>query len=84
MARVDGVSVDLGAVETNLVNIDVGVPAAEVAAEARGLGVLISASGPRRLRAVTHLDVPAAAIDGAAEVLERSIYLVTRRTEGTP
>jgi threonine aldolase len=84
MARVDGVRIDLGAVETNLVNIDVGVPAADVAGEAKTLGVLISASGPRRLRAVTHLDVPAVAIDGAAEVLERALHLVTWRTERKP
>jgi threonine aldolase len=75
MARVPGVHVDLAAVETNLVNIDVEAQADAVAREARGLGVMILASGPRRLRAVTHLDVSRADIDTAAEVLARALEL---------
>jgi threonine aldolase len=73
MARVDGVRVDLESVQTNLVNLDVEVPADDVVARARGLGLLIGASGPRRLRAVTHLDVSRPQIDEAAEILARAV-----------
>ena len=69
IARLDGAHVDLASVETNIVNIDVDVPADDVAREARELGALIGASAPRRLRAVTHLDVSRADVDTAAEIL---------------
>jgi threonine aldolase len=69
IARLDGAHVDLASVETNIVNIDVDVSADDVAREARELGALIGASAPRRLRAVTHLDVSRADVDAAAEIL---------------
>src|SRR5690606_10388137 len=54
IARTPGASVDLGGVETNIVNIDLEPPLAgdAVAEAARALGLAINASGPRRLRAV--------------------------------
>jgi len=78
MARVDGVHVDVSAVETNIVNMDLDVPAADVAVAARHLGVLIGPSAPRRLRAVLHLDVPSSSVDGVADALERAIGVVAR------
>ena len=64
-----GVSVDLRAVETNIVNLDTSGSADAIAAKAREHGVLINATGPHRLRAVTHLDVDRAAIELAASRL---------------
>ncbi|MBK7399148.1 MAG: low-specificity L-threonine aldolase [Myxococcales bacterium] len=64
-----GLRVDLATVETNIVQIDLDVDADPVLARARAAGVLVGASGPRRLRAVTHLDVDAAAVRLGAERL---------------
>jgi threonine aldolase len=73
MARLPGVRIDLASVQTNIVNIDLEVPADAVANVARTLGVLIHASGPRRLRAVTHLEVSRADVQTATEVLAQAI-----------
>ncbi len=73
LSRAPGVRVDLASVETNLVNIDLDVPADAVARLAREAGVLINPSGPRRLRAVTHLDVSRADIDAAEATLGEAI-----------
>jgi threonine aldolase len=78
LAAASGARVDLGAVETNIVNVDVDVPAADVASAARDLGVLVAASAPMRLRAVFHLDVPGASVDAAAEAIARAIDGATR------
>lgn len=76
MAHVDRAHVDLETVETNIVHIDVDLPAAAIANRARSLGLLVLASGPRRLRAVTHLDVSAAQVQSAAQVLSEAIAAV--------
>ncbi len=60
------------AVETNIVNVDTSVPADVVSKAARQLGLLISASGPNRLRAVTHLDVTRDDVVSAAHILARA------------
>jgi threonine aldolase len=73
MAGVDGVRVDPSAVETNIVNLDLDVSAEAVARAAGEAGVLIHASGPTRLRAVTHLDVSRSSIDLAAEILANAV-----------
>jgi threonine aldolase len=73
MARVNGVSVDLASVETNIVNLDLDVPADAVARAAREAGVLINPTRPKSLRAVTHLDVSRADVDTAAEILAGAI-----------
>jgi threonine aldolase len=83
MAGVKGARVDLGTVETNIVNIDVTSPASEVAREARALGVLIAPSAPHRLRAVTHLDVSREQIDTAAAVLARAILQAMKTDAAT-
>jgi threonine aldolase len=73
MARVAGARIDTASVQTNIVNIDLDVPADAVASAARSLGVLIHASGPKRLRAVTHLEVTAGDIQTATDALARVI-----------
>jgi len=73
LAGVRGMSVDVAAVETNIVNIDVDAPAGEVARHARSLGLAILAPGPARLRAVTHLDVSRADVERAAQLLAMAL-----------
>ncbi len=68
LAVVPGLTIDLDSVQTNIVNIDVEDAAAFVA-RAREAGVLLNDMAPRRVRAVTHLDVDAAAIDRAIAIL---------------
>jgi threonine aldolase len=70
LARLSGLSCETSAVETNIVCFDVHAgEAAELVARARARGVRLNAIGPRRLRAVTHLDVTAADIDEALQRL---------------
>ena len=73
MSRTAGASVDLAAVETNLVNMDLEVPADAVVRLAKEHGLLINAIAPRRLRAVLHLDVSRADVDAAADILASAI-----------
>jgi len=75
LAGARGLRVDVAGVETNLVNIDTDAPADGVSRAARDAGVLINASGPKRLRAVTHLDV-------SREDVERAAALLARAAEG--
>jgi threonine aldolase len=68
-----GVQLDLATVETNIViwelSPEVPFDAAGFVSRAREHGVLLNAMGERRVRAVTHLDVDAAACASAAERL---------------
>ena len=66
--------VDTGAVETNIVVLDLAAAdllAPDIAAAAREQGVLLSVLGPRTLRMVTHLDVDDDGCEHAAQVLEK-------------
>jgi threonine aldolase len=70
----DGLRLESGPVETNLVWIAVEPrlgTAADLAARLRAEGVLVSALGPQVLRACTHLDVSRADVESAAEILQR-------------
>jgi threonine aldolase len=77
LARIDGIQVDLAAVETNIVVFDIGgtgVPRAELLQRLAADGVRFSPLiGPTRLRAVTHLDIPEHGIDQALSVLRESL-----------
>jgi threonine aldolase len=73
IAGMKGARIDLATVETNLINIDVVPLASDVAREAQLLGLLIAPSGPRRLRAVTHLDVSREQIDTAGEIVAEAL-----------
>jgi len=71
-ARIASQSSDVRVVppETNIVSLTVdGLSAERIVAEARARGVLVNATGPRSLRAVTHLDLAAADVERAAELL---------------
>jgi threonine aldolase len=72
LARAPGVAVDVTLVETNIVIWDLlpeaPLDAAAFVARAREQGLLLNSVGPRRLRAVTHLDVDTAACTAAAEI----------------
>lgn len=77
-ARIDGARVDLARVETNIVNVDLDAPLTGdgVALAAKGLGLLVNASGPRRIRVVTHLDAPRADVERAADLLAQAVAMV--------
>jgi threonine aldolase len=70
LADVAGGAVDPAAVESNIVLVDVDDAAGFVAAAARR-SVLVSATGPRRVRLVTHLDVVDDDVSYAAGALAR-------------
>jgi threonine aldolase len=76
LAQLPGVHVDVARVETNIVNVDLDVPAEDVATAARRLGLLVNASGPKRLRLVTHLDVHADDLPKAAVALRDALAKV--------
>jgi threonine aldolase len=68
LASLPGLGVDLTAVQTNIVNIDVApgtAPSLVLALKERG--VLLNPTSPSRLRAVTHRDVQRADIDTALD-----------------
>ena len=78
LAGLPGVTLDLARVQTNIVvfRLGDGLPdAATLAARAKEAGVLISALGPRLVRAVTHLDATAEqcriAADRLAAIIEK-------------
>ena len=79
LATVHGIQVDPAAVEPNIVNVDVDVPAEEMARQARLLGLAIQPSGRSRLRAVTHLDVSREDIDEAAQIFSVALERSRRR-----
>ena len=72
IARLPGIAVELASVETNIVIWDllpeVPIDAADFVTRARAAGLLLNAIGARRIRAVTHLDVDAAACAAGAEI----------------
>ena len=65
-------------VETNIVNIDLKPPvrAEDVVRVAREGGLGVQAYGPRRIRAVTHLDVTRAEVERAAEIFGLAVSSV--------
>jgi threonine aldolase len=75
----EGVTIDLDAVETNIVIFKVadGISAAELASRMKARGVLISTVGRNAIRLVTHRDVDRAACVTAAETLTEELEAVT-------
>jgi threonine aldolase len=75
VASVPAARVDLSFVETNIVNVDLDAPLSgeTVVKAARALGLAVNASGPRRIRVVTHLDVSRADVLRGAEILAGAI-----------
>jgi threonine aldolase len=71
LAAIDGITIDPESVETNIVVFDVADAQAFCAA-LEGEGVLMGPLGPDRVRAVTHLDVDAGAIERALAAAARA------------
>jgi threonine aldolase len=72
LAEIEGVELDASAVETNIVVFDVP-DAGAFCAELERAGVKMGALGPRRVRAVTHLDVDRAGVERAIEVASSAL-----------
>lgn len=75
LAKTDGVAIDPGSVETNIVifRLTGKRSAADVAGGLKARGILMSAVGPDTIRLVTHLDVDRAACLKAVEGLAEEI-----------
>jgi threonine aldolase len=75
LAHMEGVTIDLDAVETNIVifKLNEGLVARELQERLKDRGVLISAVGRDAIRLVTHRDVDRAACVTAAELLTEEI-----------
>jgi threonine aldolase len=71
-------------VETNILNIDTpSAPAGRVIEAARRRGVLVGASGPRRIRAVTHLDLKPERVEAVARALAEALReVIAEAAEG--
>jgi threonine aldolase len=80
LRSIPGVSVP--DVDTNIVMVDLPVTADQVARCARERGVLVSAFGPKRIRIVTHMDLPRERVAEAASVLVESTRDIITRTGG--
>jgi threonine aldolase len=76
LARIPGIQVDPGLVDTNIVVFDIsatGLVPADVSAHLRGRGVLMNAINQRCLRAVTHYDVDRAQCAQAVAAVAESM-----------
>lgn len=77
LAEIDGIEVDAGAVETNIVVFyltDARVPREQFLQRTEAQGVRFSALlEPRQLRAVTHLDIPADGVDRALAAVKMAL-----------
>jgi threonine aldolase len=75
LSNMEGVSIDLNSVETNIVIFRVSEPvsASDVVARLKARGILISTVGPDAIRLVTHHDVSRANCIAAAEALAEEI-----------
>ena len=72
LAELSEVEIDVGTVETNIVMFD--VPDAVGLCDRLGeAGVLMGPLGPRRVRAVTHLDVDAAGVERAVAAVREAL-----------
>jgi threonine aldolase len=70
--QIDGLSVALDEVETNIINIDVrSRPAPELVTRLKNEGVLVNATSPQRIRAVTHRDLGSEDISRAIDAFGR-------------
>jgi threonine aldolase len=73
VAGCNGVEIDMGAVQTNMVFFSVRGRAAQVVAALKSEGVLCNAIGPDTIRLVTHYDVSRTDCERAAETLVRAL-----------
>jgi threonine aldolase len=77
LAGVEGVDIDPGAVETNIVVFGHADPAGLCAALERA-DVAMGVIGPGQVRAVTHLDVDRAGIERAIDAVRDAVRLASR------
>jgi threonine aldolase len=91
LSRLEGISLHPAAIETNIVYVDVtSMPAAELVRRLRDRGVLVLATGPNRLRAVTSLAVGAKDVPAAVAAFADALAATTppptpsRPTDGPP
>jgi threonine aldolase len=76
IAEIDGLDIDVNAVETNIIYFHVRKPDLTVAMlleRFKAQGVLMLGTGPTAIRAVTHLDVTKEGIDRTIEVLHKGV-----------
>ena len=75
LAHTEGVTIDLGSVETNIVifRLAAGKGASDLAARLKGRGILVGAFAPGAVRVVTHRDVSRKDCIDAAEALTEEI-----------
>jgi len=74
LATIPGISIDPGAVESNIVIFDVsatGLKPSDISARLKSEGVLLNAINDRQMRAVTHSDVTREECDQAIAILWR-------------
>jgi threonine aldolase len=72
LSEVAGIELDLSLLQTNLLWFRVtGMSAAAFCARLKEAGVLMLALGPDTVRAVTHLNVDAQAVDEAVDIIKR-------------
>jgi len=86
IAKIDGLSIQVDEVETNLVFFEVDPKlgnASQLAAALLERGVKIGASGAQRLRACTHLDVDRDDLLKTAEVLRQTVQAGFRQHKGS-
>jgi threonine aldolase len=77
IAEINGLDVDVNAVETNILYFHVRKPGLAVSLlldRLKAEGVLMLGTGPTSIRAVTHLDVSKEGIDRAVEVLRKVVH----------
>jgi len=81
LANVEGVSIDLDAVETNIVvfRMTGEVSGDELVSRMKARGVLVSTVGPNVVRLVTHNDVSRGACIRAAEILSEEMEVTAAR-----
>jgi threonine aldolase len=76
IAEIDGLDIDVNAVETNILFFHVRKPGLTVPMlldRMKAEGVLIGGTGPHTIRAVSHLDVSKDGIDRTVEVLRKIV-----------
>jgi threonine aldolase len=77
IAEIDGLDIDVAAVETNILYFHVrkaGLTVPLLLDRLKAEGVLMGGTGPHTIRAVTHLDVSKDGIDRAVAVLRKVVY----------
>lgn len=86
IAQIDGLSIQVDDVETNLVFFEVDPKlgyAAQLSAALLERGVKIGASGAHRLRACTHLDISREDVLKAADILRQTVQAGFRQHKGS-